>query len=174
VLFLLHLKGLGNGWYCSRTGYADNIGERSFESRLAFEPIDVVYTWVNGSDPVFKEEKDYWKQRWLEKEKGIKIYDADTNDTVHDTGDGSAENLQWLLAMANISNGSNGSASFNFTNTSAVGPIDLDPEKAATDNRCGAMQCGAMRYMLGQASLTYLLAYFLPSLLTYLLTYLLT
>lgn len=32
-------------------GVADNIGERSFASEFLPEPIDVVYTWVNGSDP---------------------------------------------------------------------------------------------------------------------------
>ena len=32
--------------------YYDNIGGRSFETRLCLpQPIDIVYTWVNGSDP---------------------------------------------------------------------------------------------------------------------------
>jgi len=38
---------------CSRYSFRDNIGGRDFESDLAYEPIDVVYTWVNGSDPVW-------------------------------------------------------------------------------------------------------------------------
>jgi len=33
--------------------YYDNIGGRSFETRMCLpQPIDMVYTWVNGSDPV--------------------------------------------------------------------------------------------------------------------------
>ncbi|KAH8044357.1 hypothetical protein JL722_14749 [Aureococcus anophagefferens] len=36
-----------------RYSFRDNIGGRDFESDLAYEPIDVVYTWVNGSDPVW-------------------------------------------------------------------------------------------------------------------------
>lgn len=31
--------------------FSDNIGGRSFARELCPEPIDVVYTWVNGSDP---------------------------------------------------------------------------------------------------------------------------
>ena len=32
--------------------YYDNIVGKSFQSRLCLpQPIDVVYTWVNGSDP---------------------------------------------------------------------------------------------------------------------------
>ncbi len=34
----------------------DNIGGRDFSPRLCHDPIDVVYTWVNGSDAAwFKE-----------------------------------------------------------------------------------------------------------------------
>lgn len=36
--------------------FNDNILERSFQKQLCQHvPIDVVYTWVNGSDPVFLE-----------------------------------------------------------------------------------------------------------------------
>ena len=32
--------------------YHDNIGGRSFEKHFTTElPVDVVYTWVNGTDP---------------------------------------------------------------------------------------------------------------------------
>jgi len=34
-------------------GLMDNLGGRSFGSRFCQDPIDVVYTWVNGSDPVW-------------------------------------------------------------------------------------------------------------------------
>lgn len=32
-------------------GYGDNLAGSSFEGRLCMPKIDVVYTWVNGSDP---------------------------------------------------------------------------------------------------------------------------
>ena len=32
--------------------WSDNLAARSFEDRLLLGPIDVVYTWVNGSDPI--------------------------------------------------------------------------------------------------------------------------
>eukprot|EP01113_Clastostelium_recurvatum_P003511 TRINITY_DN1152_c0_g1_i5.p1 TRINITY_DN1152_c0_g1~~TRINITY_DN1152_c0_g1_i5.p1 ORF type:complete len:1635 (-),score=329.21 TRINITY_DN1152_c0_g1_i5:43-4947(-) len=34
-----------------RIDYLDNIGHRSYEHVLCSTPIDIVYTWVNGSDP---------------------------------------------------------------------------------------------------------------------------
>lgn len=50
----------------------NNIGGRDFGARLCHDPIDVVYTWVNGSDPVwFKEMVTYkrlWTQRGTEKD----------------------------------------------------------------------------------------------------------
>lgn len=50
----------------------NNIGGKDFGARLCHEPIDVVYTWVNGSDPVwFKEMITYkrlWTQRGTEKD----------------------------------------------------------------------------------------------------------
>lgn len=37
--------------------YHDNIGGRSFEKHFTTElPIDVVYTWVNGTDPALVRE----------------------------------------------------------------------------------------------------------------------
>lgn len=30
---------------------------------MSYESIDVVYTWVNGSDPVWRKKKDYWVHR---------------------------------------------------------------------------------------------------------------
>lgn len=44
------------------TNYRDNIGAVDMEWRLAFEPIDVVYTWVNGSDPVWKAAKNKYNR----------------------------------------------------------------------------------------------------------------
>jgi len=43
---------------CSATDFGDNIGGVDLESRLSYDAIDVVYTWVNGSDPVWLERKE--------------------------------------------------------------------------------------------------------------------
>lgn len=42
--------------------FSDNIGGKSFRDRLCLPvPIDVVYTWVNGSDPILLEELKAFK-----------------------------------------------------------------------------------------------------------------
>lgn len=46
--------------------YADNIGRADFSIGSKFGPIDAVYTWVNGSDPIWKSERDFWYQRWTQ------------------------------------------------------------------------------------------------------------
>eukprot|EP01039_Chlorochromonas_danica_P012748 gene12748-14665_t len=43
--------------------FRNNIGNVDGEKYIAYGPIDVVYTWVNGSDPVWKEKKEFWAQR---------------------------------------------------------------------------------------------------------------
>lgn len=43
----------------------DNLGGADFSPRLCHEPIDVVYTWVNGSDPVWFADMVRHKKRWL-------------------------------------------------------------------------------------------------------------
>ena len=42
--------------------WKDNLRGRSFESFLCHEPIDVVYTWVNGSDHVLLEAIERYKK----------------------------------------------------------------------------------------------------------------
>jgi hypothetical protein len=44
---------------CSSRQEADNIGFQSLDDQL-YDPFDVVYTWVNGSDPVWKAKKELW------------------------------------------------------------------------------------------------------------------
>jgi len=46
---------------CPLAGHRDNIGGVDVSSRTSYGPIDVVYTWVNGSDPVWQSKKAYWK-----------------------------------------------------------------------------------------------------------------
>ena len=36
---------------CSQFDFTDNIASKSFQSELCMSPIDIVFTWVNGSDP---------------------------------------------------------------------------------------------------------------------------
>ena len=41
--------------------FADNIGDVDLETSLSYDPIDVVYTWVNGSDEIWLQEKRRWQ-----------------------------------------------------------------------------------------------------------------
>ena len=41
--------------------YAQNIGGVDLEESLSYDPIDVVYTWVNGTDEVWLHEKKRWQ-----------------------------------------------------------------------------------------------------------------
>lgn len=42
-----------------------NIGNVRADEFLSYGPIDVVYTWVNGTDPRWKAEKEYWHKHWI-------------------------------------------------------------------------------------------------------------
>lgn len=44
---------------------ASNIGNVRAADYMAYGPIDVVYTWVNGTDPRWKAEKEYWHKHWI-------------------------------------------------------------------------------------------------------------
>ncbi|GAB9469490.1 N-acetylglucosamine-1-phosphotransferase subunits alpha/beta [Globisporangium polare] len=44
---------------------ATNIGNVRPAEFMAYGPIDVVYTWVNGTDPRWKAEKEYWHKHWI-------------------------------------------------------------------------------------------------------------
>ena len=48
--------------YCS-PNYKNNIGHRSFAEHLCYPEIDAVYTWVNGSDPVWLKEMLFYKSQ---------------------------------------------------------------------------------------------------------------
>jgi hypothetical protein len=43
----------------------DNLGHQSYEDLVAYGPIDVVYTWVNGSDPRWLAKKNFWATSML-------------------------------------------------------------------------------------------------------------
>ncbi|KAE9025878.1 hypothetical protein PR003_g9119 [Phytophthora rubi] len=42
-----------------------NIGGVKASDYLSYGPIDVVYTWVNGTDPRWKREKEFWHKHWI-------------------------------------------------------------------------------------------------------------
>ncbi|RLN26380.1 hypothetical protein BBJ28_00002343 [Nothophytophthora sp. Chile5] len=42
-----------------------NIGNVASQDYLSYGPIDVVYTWVNGTDPRWKTEKEFWHKHWI-------------------------------------------------------------------------------------------------------------
>lgn len=65
-IHLRQLMTLFHGEACI-TGL-NNIGRRDFSPRLCHEPIDVVYTWVNGSDPVWFAQMVKYKKEWMTRE----------------------------------------------------------------------------------------------------------
>lgn len=40
--------------------YSDNIAHKEYQKQLCYEPIDIVYTWVNGSDPQHKQSTQFF------------------------------------------------------------------------------------------------------------------
>ncbi|CAI5744482.1 unnamed protein product [Peronospora destructor] len=42
-----------------------NIGHVKSSDFLSYGPIDVVYTWVNGTDPRWRKEKEFWHKHWI-------------------------------------------------------------------------------------------------------------
>eukprot|EP00981_Chlorochromonas_danica_P004547 scaffold912_cov187-Ochromonas_danica.AAC.25 len=50
--------------HCSTVNFLDNIGNVRSEVYRAYGSIDVVYTWVNGSDPRWLAKKNYWAEKY--------------------------------------------------------------------------------------------------------------
>ncbi|KAG7379617.1 hypothetical protein PHYPSEUDO_008344 [Phytophthora pseudosyringae] len=67
LVFLLGVLATCVGFILSEWEPVDrrNIGGVKAEDFLAYGPIDVVYTWVNGTDPRWKEEKEFWHKHWI-------------------------------------------------------------------------------------------------------------
>lgn len=102
--------------HCSQVNYADVLGSsssestslasrgvliedlRSYETKLCYPPIDVVYTWVNGSDPKLIRDLAYWKARAAglepdEEESSVaSTTDSIVNATLSDPGDQTSAN----------------------------------------------------------------------------------
>ena len=55
----------------------DNIGYKDLSDKLVYPVMDVVYTWVNGSDPAWLKEKNYYKS----------LHDKEHNITSEETVD---------------------------------------------------------------------------------------
>ena len=45
--------------HCSDVNFRDNIRGAPLEHSICYEPMDIVYTWVNGSDPILQEGMKY-------------------------------------------------------------------------------------------------------------------
>jgi len=60
----------------------DNIAGRPFSMAMCYPPIDVVYTWVNGSDPIHRESLQKYK-RAQKKSSGLEL----ENDASEDDDD---------------------------------------------------------------------------------------
>jgi hypothetical protein len=63
------LRGTGRGTKAGSHActYSDNIAGVDFTDRMCIEPIDIVYTWVNGSDAEWAEIKNIYKKEYLER-----------------------------------------------------------------------------------------------------------
>ena len=68
------MRGLHS--HCSLRHAADNIAFRDLEGELTYQPFDVVYTWVNGSDPRWKAKKEKYSNP-----KAVKKEESHENST---------------------------------------------------------------------------------------------
>ncbi|OQR97629.1 N-acetylglucosamine-1-phosphotransferase subunits alpha/beta [Achlya hypogyna] len=65
LLLLLHVDEVDPGYYVAqRYGNIGNIDLAKDAPFMGYGPIDVVYTWVNGTDPRWKKEKNFYHRRW--------------------------------------------------------------------------------------------------------------
>ena len=60
----------------------DNLGNRDFSRRMCMPPIDVVYTWVNGSDAEWRSSMEYWRNIYS-KLKYLEHYISQNDSTKH-------------------------------------------------------------------------------------------
>eukprot|EP01084_Bolivina_argentea_P304505 525898_1 len=49
--------------HCSDNDYTDNIKDINMEGLLCYEPMDIVYTWVNGNDTQLKNDISIYKRQ---------------------------------------------------------------------------------------------------------------
>ncbi|RHY27682.1 hypothetical protein DYB32_006616 [Aphanomyces invadans] len=92
ALVVMLLQDADPGYYYSKR--YPNIGNIDFATDapfMGYPPIDVVYTWVNGSDPRWKREKDHWHRRWKAQIQG-EIFDETDDSVVFDASAAATEN----------------------------------------------------------------------------------
>ncbi|KAJ5719690.1 hypothetical protein N7493_007268 [Penicillium malachiteum] len=70
--FLLNASVYLKYGFCMPQTHKQNIGHVKSCSHLELGPIDAVYTWVNGSDPEWKAERDFWYRCWLQDSDGAR------------------------------------------------------------------------------------------------------
>jgi len=115
------LRGSNERVFCAHTNFKDNIGNKDLERGLmAHEPIDIVYTWVNGSDPVWLAKKLKFTARSLQSESESEVVGDGGNVSVTEQG---------ILASGTL----NASNTYAAANMSAVEPVEID--EASSDNR---------------------------------------
>lgn len=69
--------------------------------RTRYEPIDVVYTWVNGSDPIWREKKAFWLAKELEKREADTAATADAAVKAREADGATAISAAAALAAVN-------------------------------------------------------------------------
>jgi UDP-N-acetylglucosamine-lysosomal-enzyme len=69
---------------------------------IAYGPIDVVYTWVNGSDPLWIKKKEFWRLKYLEE--STSINDQSTNKTENEYNSNSFANETLHIIDTNSTN----------------------------------------------------------------------
>ena len=65
----------------------DNLGQQDFSRRMCMPPIDVVYTWVNGSDNDWRKTMEYWREIYLKlKTVDENVYGNEINNNSNGSG----------------------------------------------------------------------------------------
>lgn len=49
--------------YCSDINFKENIKNTPMEHTLCYKPLDIVYTWVNGTDDILVKQIEKYKTR---------------------------------------------------------------------------------------------------------------
>ena len=80
--------------YCGGD-YFDNIGNGDYSEHLCYPVIDAVYTWVNGSDPMWLKEMLFYKKKWMESHPSQNAGEEDESSTPNRYRDN--DELKWVL-----------------------------------------------------------------------------
>ena len=90
VVATIPISSTGNQVY-------DNIASLNTNYMMEYEPIDVVYTWVNGSDPMWLAKKDSYFQLFLQQNSQNSSIKAQENSTSnissHNSANSSSHNI---------------------------------------------------------------------------------